>query len=80
MDDLILFCVIIMFFVSIFSIIYSNNYVPFSATVVDKFITSSRTGYPCYYIVIQTDEGFINRKVTCDDYYNGYFVGYSYDF
>lgn len=52
----------------------------FEGTVIDKFITSSRYGSPCFYIVIDTNGDTINRQVNPDDYYNGYFIGGTYEF
>ena len=52
----------------------------FKGTVIDKFITSSRYGSPCFYIVIDTNGDTINRQVNPDDYYNGYFIGDTYEF
>lgn len=52
----------------------------FEGTVIDKFITSTKLGSPCFYIVIDTNGDTIKRQVNLYDYYNGYFIGDTYEF
>lgn len=52
----------------------------FEGIVVDKFITSSKYGSPCFYIVVDKGGDTVTRKISDYDYYYGYFIGYSYKF
>lgn len=52
----------------------------FEGTVIDKFITSSKYGSPCFYIVVDKGGDTVTRKISDYDYYYGYFIGYSYKF
>lgn len=52
----------------------------FEGIVVDKFITSSKYGSPCFYIVVDKVGDTVTRNISDYDYYYGYFIGYSYKF
>lgn len=77
-DTVLLFCLVI---ILIFCCLYQVNKPPVSGTVIDKYITYGRYGNgPYYHITIKTDKETFNKSISHYDYYNGYFVGETYEF
>lgn len=77
--ECIMYLFILFFLVILFlSILFYDS--SFEGTVIDKFITSSKYGSPCFYIVVDNGGDTVTRKISDYDYYYGYFIGYSYKF
>lgn len=61
--------------------LYQINKPPVPGVVIDKYISYGRyNSGPYYYITIKTDKETFNKNISHYDYYNGYFVGYTYEF
>ena len=79
MEDYILMGVLIL--ILIFCCLYQINKDPVPGVVIDKYISYGRyNSGPYYYITIKTDKGTFNKNISHYDYYNGYFVGGTYEF
>lgn len=79
MEDYLL--IVFLILILIFCCLYQVNKPPVSGTVIDKYITYGRYGSgPHYYITIKTDKETFNKNINHYDYYNGYFVGGTYEF
>ena len=77
-DTVLLICLIL---ILIFCVSYQANKSPVPGTVIDKYISYGRYGNgPYYYITIKTDKETFNKNISHYDYYNGYFVGGTYEF
>ena len=77
MNDIVL--VVCLILILIFCGLYVNK-PPVLGTVIDKYITFGRYGGPYYYITIQTEHFTHSKQVSHYDYYNGYFIGGTYEF
>lgn len=77
-DTVLLLCLVI---ILIFCCLYQVNKPHVPGTVIDKYISYGRYGSgPYYYITIKTDKETFNKSISHYDYYNGYFVGETYEF